>query len=277
MKAVILAGGYANRLRSVTNNGEIAKTLLPIEAEGKCQPILYFLLDKIKDLKNVDEIIVVVNDMYYSQIKEACKKYKIKTKFTIVSDGSNGPDEAKGANFAIFTANKAISKESQDTILVMASDNYFQFDLNKFVDKYNEISSSVCEPINMVISKVYPDSAREFIAKNFGILNIGYDKQIISLDEKPGIENLKTNNVSLALYLFNRLDLNKIVEYMQQNNNDKKKRDSLGYFINYTIHNSPTYTYEIDGEFCDIGTPEEYQKMKPKHTTNDIYNKNTEI
>ena len=63
MKAVILAGGYANRLRSVTDNGRIAKTLLPIDVEGKTQPILYFLLDKIHSLKGVDEIIGVVNDL----------------------------------------------------------------------------------------------------------------------------------------------------------------------------------------------------------------------
>ncbi len=263
MKAVILAGGYANRLRSVTNGGKIAKTLLPIEAEGKNQPILYYLLDKIHDTKNIDEIIVVVNDLYKEQIKQACKDYDSSIKFTMVSDGSNGPEQAKGANYAILMANKTIPLNYRDNILVMASDNYFEFDLNELVDKFDEISSKSQQPINMVISKVYPDSEREFIANNFGILNVGKNKRIISLDEKPGIENLKTNNVSLAIYMFNRSDLDKIEEYMELNKLDKKRRDSLGYFVNYTIEHTPTYTYEIDGEFCDIGTPEEYRKMEP--------------
>lgn len=275
MKAVILAGGYANRLRSVTDNGRIAKTLLPIEAEGKNQPILYFLLDKIHAIKDIDEIIVVVNDLYKKQISNACKNYQSSVKFTIVSDGSNGPEQAKGANYAILMANKTIPQDYEDNVLVMASDNYFEFDLNEMVDKYDDISSHVCEPINMVISKVYPDSEREYIANNFGILNLGYDKKINSLDEKPGIENLKTNNVSLAIYMFNRPDLNKIGEYMEQNKSDKKRRDSLGYFINYTIQNSPTYTYEIDGEFCDIGTPDEYYKMRPAEIIYDIYYSNS--
>ena len=275
MKAVILAGGYANRLRSVTDNGRIAKTLLPIEAEGKNQPILYFLLDKIHAIKDIDEIIVVVNDLYKKQISNACKNYQSSVKFTIVSDGSNGPEQAKGANYAILMANKTIPQDYEDNVLVMASDNYFEFDLNEIVDKYDDISSHVCEPINMVISKVYPDSEREYIANNFGILNLGYDKKINSLDEKPGIENLKTNNVSLAIYMFNRPDLNKIGEYMEQNKSDKKRGDSLGYFINYTIQNSPTYTYEIDGEFCDIGTPDEYYKMRPAEIIYDIYYSNS--
>ena len=265
MKAVILAGGYANRLRPVTDNGRIAKTLLPIDVEGKTQPILYFLLDKIHSLKGVDEIIVVVNDLYHNQIKKACQDYNSKINFTLVSDGSNSPEQAKGANYAILKANNTIPYSYDDKILVMASDNYFEFDLNELVKKYDDLASQSPRPINMVSSKVYPDSDREYIAKNFGILNINKNKRIISLDEKPGIENLKTNNVSLAIYLFNRADLDKIETYMEQNKMDKKKCDSLGYFINYTIEKSPTYTYEIDGEFCDIGTPDEYKKLATLH------------
>lgn len=263
MKAVILAGGYANRLRSITDNGRIAKTLLPIEVKGKTQPILYFLLDKIHSIKSVDEIIVVVNDLYHDQIKKACQDYNSKINFTLVSDGSNSPESAKGANYAILKANNTIPISYEDKILVMASDNYFEFDLNELVKKYDDLTMQPPRPINMVLSKVYPDSEREYIAKNFGILNIGKSKRIISLDEKPGIENLKSNNVSLAIYIFNRTDLDKIETYMEQNKLDKNKRDSLGYFINFTIENSPTYTYEIDGEFCDIGTPDEYRKLAP--------------
>lgn len=263
MKAVILAGGYANRLRSVTNNGEIAKTLLPIEAEGKTQPILYFLLDKIHSLKNVDEIIVVVNDKYHDQIKSACQEYQKKINITLVSDGSNCPEQAKGANYAMLKANSVIPNSYDDKILVMASDNYFEFDLADMVKNYDELSSASSRPINMVASKAYPDSDREYIAKNFGILNISKSGRIISLDEKPGIENLKSNNVSLAIYMFNRADLDQIEQYMEENKFDPKNRDALGRFLNWLAQHFPTYTFAIYGNFYDIGTPDEYRKLAP--------------
>ena len=67
MKAVILGAGYATMLRSVTNNGEIAKPLLDIYAEGKTQSILYFLLDKLFKTNFFDEVIVITNNKYYNQ------------------------------------------------------------------------------------------------------------------------------------------------------------------------------------------------------------------
>ena len=255
MKVVILAGGYANRLRSVTNNGEIAKTLLEITAEGKTQPILYFLLDKVRELPAVDNIILVANDKYKDQIVNAIHEYASENKcpkFTIISDGSNSPEHAMGANFALNLA---------DACIPAACDNYFDFDLNDLYAFYTKMENQTGGPVNVVASKLYPDSEREFIANNFGILNVDKDKRILSLDEKPGIENIKTNNVSLALYMFNRDDLGLIDTYMSITT-DKKKRDSLGYFINYVTQRTDSFTYEISGAFCDIGTPDEYYKMK---------------
>ncbi len=264
MKVVILAGGYANRLRSVTNNGEIAKTLLEITAEGKTQPILYFLLDKVRELPAVDNIILVANDKYKDQIVNAIHEYASENKcpkFTIISDGSNSPEHAMGANFALNLADACIPAEYDQPILVTACDNYFDFDLNDLYAFYTKMENQTGGPVNVVASKLYPDSEREFIANNFGILNVDKDKRILSLDEKPGIENIKTNNVSLALYMFNRDDLGLIDTYMSITT-DKKKRDSLGYFINYVTQRTDSFTYEISGAFCDIGTPDEYYKMK---------------
>lgn len=270
MKIVILAGGYATRLESRTNGGEVAKTLLPITVEGKTQPILYFILDKINQIqtvKDISEIIVVTNAKYYNQIKEACKEWKVNNPrkngellFTILNDGSKNKSEAIGANMDMNLANRYISPNSEEHILVMASDNYFDFDLDDFLiyGQYKEIMHG---PSNLVVSKVYPDSDREFIAKNFGILNLGAENHILSLDEKPGIENCKSNNVSLALYLFNRHDFALLDHYLTLKQDNKKERDSLGYFINYLVQNAKSFTFPHLGTFYDIGTPDEYDKL----------------
>ncbi len=259
MKAVILAGGYASRLRSVTNDGEIAKTMLPITVNGEEKPILFHLMEKIEKMPNVDEIIIVVNDKYKKQITEAMFFYQPKKQVSIYSDGSNSPENAKGANAAIQIANQHIPEHYFGDILVMASDNYFEFDLMDLYYYFEQLKADWGDDVNLVVSKKYPNKDKEFIAKNFGILNIDKNNRILSLDEKPGIENLKSNNVSLALYIFNRYDLKLIENYMAEATG--KARDSLGYFINYIIQNCASFTYPIKGTFLDIGTPEEYYRL----------------
>lgn len=259
MKVVILAGGYANRLRSVTNNGEIAKTMLPIYADGQDKPILYHLLEKVERLQSVDEIIIIVNDKYKQQIRDAVNFYQAIKPVSIYSDGSNDPENAKGANVALQIANQHIPADYRGDVMVMASDNYFEFKLEDLISYYEMLKDEFGNNINIIASKEYPDGDREYIAKNFGILNIGEGNKIVGLDEKPGIENLKSNNVSLALYMFNRLDLTLVEDYMQQATG--KARDALGYFVNYMINNTDCFTYPVVGKFLDIGTPEEYYKL----------------
>ena len=267
MKAIILAAGYANRLRSVTNDGAIAKTLLPIEIDGKGQPILYFLLDKIKRTKDISETIVISNQKYYKQIKEACENYPMDN-ISIISNGTKDPSEAKGANADLSLALELLNDSNED-VLVLASDNYFEFELDDLVKYYNSLNEFE-DNVNIVASKKYPESMKSYIADKFGILDTSSNKKVVSLDEKPGIENIKTTNVSLALYIFNREDFNKLDTFLDIYKDDKKKRDSLGYFINYMIHNTNMYTYEFDTAFYDIGTPDEYYQIAYKEE-NKVY------
>ncbi len=265
MKVVILAGGYATRLMSVTEQGKIAKTLLPINVDGKPRPILHHLLEKVAVLDEVDEIILIVNDKYKQQINDSCAIFaavnNCNKQISIYSDGSTSPENATGANNAMRVANGHIPANYRGQIMVMASDNYFEFPLSDLADYYYNLQDKFGDYINVIVSKVYPDNQREFIAKNFGILNVDENNQILSLDEKPGIENLKSNNVSLALYVLNRQDFALIDQYMDMTT-DPKKRDSMGYFVNYLITtNQNCYTYPYKGLFCDIGTPDEYYSL----------------
>lgn len=269
MKAVILAGGYATRLRTITNNGEFPKTLLPIDVDGNPRPILFHMLEKIVKLKQVDEIIIVANEKYKQQIKDSCDLFYSTNEIydkslTILSDGSTGPENATGANNAIRVANAHIPANYRGNVLVMASDNYFELDLNTLLKYYDDLQDNYGDYINLIVSKVYPDSEREFIAKHYGIICADKYNHISSLDEKPGIENLKSNNVSLALYILNRQDFGEIDNYMAITE-DVKKRDNLGCFINHLITTCQNcYTYPFTGTFYDIGTPTEYNALCPK-------------
>ena len=228
MKAVIIAAGYATRLTNVTNNGEIAKTLLPINVNGTTKPILHFLLDKLEVLPVLDEIIVVTNNKYKNQIIDSINQHGSTVPVQILSDGTTQAP-AKGANMAMKIANDHISEDYSGEILVLGSDNYFEFSLLNMYYQFQDLCAEYGDDVNIIASKTYPESDREFIAKNFGILETDKDNYITDLAEKPGIENLKSNNVSLASYMFNRQDFDLINYYMQYAQG--KQRDSLGYFI----------------------------------------------
>ncbi len=266
MKAVILAAGYATRLRSVTNNGELAKPLLEITAEGKTQPILYFLLDKFFDTEFFDEVIVITNNKYYKQFYKAAHEYektgKAKCPINVLNDGTNSTEEAKGANGDLLIANNYIPAKYNDQVFVVAGDNYFDFSINKVLEFYDTIwRDSYMQDVNVVVSKHYPESEKEDIANKFGILDMRNNFRVVSLDEKPGIENIKSTNVCLATYIFNRADFALIDYYYNHVAQTKKERDSLGYFINYIIHNTMTFTYPFEGTFIDIGSPEDYYSL----------------
>lgn len=263
MKVVILAGGYATRLVSVTNNGKIAKPLLPISAEGKTQPMLYFILDKIKCLGSlVDEIVLLTNEKYYVQMRNACTDYDGVLPITVLSDGSTCPENMRGANGTLSIANDYIGDYEGD-VLVLAGDNYFDFslkDLVKFHKEKTQNNTSKIYNVNTVVSKRYPESDKAYIADKFGILNLE-GQRVLALEEKPGINNIKSTNACLAVYLFNRQDFGLINNYMHAFESEPKMRDSLGYFINYIISKSKTYTYAFEGKFIDIGSPADYYSM----------------
>ncbi len=164
MKAVIIAAGYATRLTNVTNNGEIAKTLLPINVNGTTKPILHFLLDKLEVLPVLDEIIVVTNNKYKNQIIDSINQHGSTVPVQILSDGTTQAP-AKGANMAMKIANDHISEDYSGEILVLGSDNYFEFSLESMYYDYQTCCANINDDINFIASKTYPDKDKEFIAK----------------------------------------------------------------------------------------------------------------
>lgn len=263
MKVVILAAGYATRLSEVTNNGEIAKTVLPIKKEGKIQPMLYFLLDKINEIENrdieIDEIIVATNGKYFKQIEEICNSYKSEIPIKVISNGTFSKEEALGANGDLQFINKKLS--TTDNVLVVASDNYFDFKLSDLVKKFLEKREETALDISMIVSKQFPLSQMEYVQKGFAMLKVSASGKIESMIEKPLISigrMVDSQQGAIACYLLNKKHLDKVDEYMEIYKDNKQKRDALGHFIGWLADNFDVYNFSFSGEFVDIGTPEQY-------------------
>ena len=273
MKVIILAAGYATRLEPVTK-GKIAKTLLPICAEGTRQPILYYIFDKLfyyneRFGDTIQEIYVLSNEKYKESIEKACEKYlesaEINIPINVVSDGTTCKEEALGANGDLKFMNDHMSRNSTDNdVLIIAGDNYFDFDLVHFFHDYYLAKVNSNSSITMVVSKEFPEEQREYVHNGFAILDVDEDGRVLSMIEKPAKDGIKldSNKGAICMYLMDRKHLDLIDKYMETYKDNPKLRDSIGYFIGYLAKNTPTYNFSFNSNFVDIGTPEEYEKMQ---------------
>lgn len=273
MKVIILAAGYATRLETVTN-GKIAKTLLPICAEGTRQPILYYILDKLfyyneRFGNTIQEINVLSNEKYKESIEQACEKYlenaEINIPINVVSDGTTCKEEELGANGDLKFMNDHMSRYSTDNdVFIIAGDNYFNFRLEDLIHDYYLAKAESAGPTTMVVSKDFPEEQREYVHNGFAILDVDEDGRVLSMIEKPAKDGIKldSNKGAMCMYLMDRKNLDLIDNYMEEYKDNPKLRDSIGYFISFLAKNTPTYNFSFNSNFVDIGTPEEYEKMQ---------------
>lgn len=274
MKVVMLAAGYATRLESVTDGGKIAKTMLSIsDSNGKKQPMLYHLLDKINEVNNpernfpIDEIVIVTNEKYRKQIFEACKNYGSWIDIKIISNGCKDKSESKGANADLQLGLDYVKGSGAD-VMILASDNYFDFSLVDLMNEFDNKSVSD-DDISMIVTKTFPEEKKDYYHNGFAIVESDENGLITNFVEKPAKDGIEINShdAAIALYLLRSSNVKLIDKYMEKYNDlsnpvHKKKRDSLGYFGRYITKHSPTYNYSIGNSlFIDIGTPEEYAKV----------------
>ena len=116
MKAIVLAAGYATRLRPLTDTW--AKELLPVG--GK--PILTSIVESIETVAEVDEVHVVTNARKAPAFVEWAQGREV----TVHDDGTSTNEDRLGAigdmQFVIERAG------IDDDLLVIAGDNLFEFD-----------------------------------------------------------------------------------------------------------------------------------------------------
>jgi len=91
-------------------------------------------------------------------------------------------------------------------------------------------------------------------AKRFGVISLDENNRIIDFEEKP--ENPKSKIISHSLYIFPKEFLKDIGEYMKTDLN----KDGPGYLIKHFHKTRQMNGFLVNGEFFDIGIPEDYEK-----------------
>ncbi len=240
MKCIILCAGYATRLYPLTLNKP--KALLPL----KEKLLLDHIVEKIEEIKDINEIFVVTNDKFYENFVDWKESREFSKKIVIINDNTKENGARLGGIGDLWFV---IEKENiKEDLFVIAGDNLFDFNLNGFVNFFKEKKKK-----NTIGLYDIKDLSK---ASNFGILEINKDNKITSFEEKP--EHPKSSLVSTALYLYTKEELKKIEEYMKTDNS----KEGPGYLIPYFMNFQDVNGYVFNGKWWDVGSKEIYEEIK---------------
>ena len=238
MKALILAAGYATRLYPLTIDRP--KALLPIA--GK--PILDYIVDEIETIDEVNSLVIISNDKFYTNFEEWKKTRKTRLDVTVLNDNTTDDTNKLGAvgdiNYAIETLG------IDEDILVMAGDNIFTFPLKDFSDFYKAKNSDT------ILAKRI-DNINDL--KRMGNALLDSDNKVLDMVEKPQVP--PSNIAVYAVYMYKKDTVPMIKQYLAEGGNP----DAPGFFPSWLHKKKDVYAYVFNGDCYDIGTPESYKEV----------------
>jgi glucose-1-phosphate thymidylyltransferase len=227
VKALILAAGYATRLRPLTDTW--AKELLPVGG----RPIIDSIVDSITEVDEVDEIHVVTN----ARKASAFEAWADGGAVVVHDDGTVSNDDRLGAIGDL----RFVIEEAQvdDDLLVIAGDNLFEFSLVDFVGFWHGKPPGSAVAVRDVDSRV--------LARRYGIVALDQDDRIVEFVEKP--HDPPSTLAATATYLFAREHVRLVGTYLEEGN----VPDQPGRFVAWLHRREPVYGWRFDGEWFDIG------------------------
>jgi len=225
MKALILAAGYATRLRPLTDS--IAKPLLPVGG----RPMVDWILDRIAET-SADEVHLVTNARFAGDFE----RWAADKDVHVHNDGTSSNEDRLGAIGDIDFVG------IDDDLLVIASDNLFDYSLADY-EAYWRAKGGSC-------IAVY-DVGDPELAKKYGIVDVDADDRVTNFVEKPS--NPPTTLCATATYLYRREHAALISAYLAEGN----APDQPGNFVAWLYGRAPVYAYRFPGEWYDIGDHEQ--------------------
>lgn len=242
MKALVLAAGYGTRLYSVIK--DTPKPLL--EVNGKT--LVNYLLDKIRDIPDLNEVIVVSNNKFYPVFEEWADQQDFPCPIKIVNDGTNVPEERLGSigDIDYVLQNVAID----DDVIVLGGDNLFDYSL----DEYISFSKDMHESVTIGLYDI-GDLEQ---AKLFGVVAVDENRKITSFEEKPA--QPKSTLIAMCFYYLPKKTLTLVREYL----NEVEKSDTAGDYIRWLCNKNDVYGYKFSGKWYDIGSVESLKEAQEK-------------
>jgi glucose-1-phosphate thymidylyltransferase len=230
MKAIILAGGYATRLQPLTDN--LAKGLLPVGG----RPIVDWILDRIREVGEIDEVNVVTNSRFAGDFELWAA---FQPDVVVHNDGTTSNEDRLGAiGDVLFTLERG---GIDDHVLVVAGDNLFDYSLADYVAFWRAKGVASAVAVH--------DVGDRRLASQYGIVDVADDDRVVGFVEKPA--EPATTLAATATYLYHREHIPLVARYLAEGN----APDQPGSFIAWLHEREPVYAYSFPGAWADIGDP----------------------
>ena len=229
MKAVILAAGYATRLRPLTD--DVPKHLLPVGD----RPMLDWVLDRVREVEDVDAIHLVTNSRFASTFEAWAGPHGV----TVHDDGTTSNEDRLGAVGDLRLVVEAAELED-DELLVLAGDNLFELSLPRFVEWWR----AKPQPASAVPLHDVGDLE---LATNYGIAATDGEDRIVRFLEKPS--DPPSTLASTLIYLLAPDHVQPVRTYLEEG----QSPDNAGSFLGWLAGREPVYGYRFEGSWYDIG------------------------
>jgi glucose-1-phosphate thymidylyltransferase len=232
VKAIVLAAGYATRLRPLTD--EVPKPLLPVGG----RPMIEWILDRLADVDEVDGVHVVTNSRYADVFRVWADPRDV----AVHDDGTTTNEDRLGAigdiQFAIDAAGLG-----GDDLLAIAGDNLFDFSLRDMVSWWRGKGTASAVAVY--------DVGDPELAKQFGVVALDEDERVAAFVEKP--EEPPSTLAATATYIYHRDHVPLVARYLAEGN----PPDQPGRLIAWLHRREPVYGYRFEGEWYDVGSREQ--------------------
>ncbi|MFA6599702.1 MAG: nucleotidyltransferase family protein [Candidatus Omnitrophota bacterium] len=239
MKVILLCAGYATRLYPLTKDKP--KPLLPVGG----RPILEWTLDRLVRVQGVERVFVVTNERFSGHFEAWNPSSRYPWPIETVNDHTTSNEDRLGAigDLRYTLVEKGVASED---LLVIAGDNFFDFDLKEFVD-----FASAKRPHPVIA--VY-DVADKELAKNYGLVRTDASGKILEFYEKP--ENPPTTLASCGLYWLPGETRVLLDRYLAEGHNC----DQPGHYMRWLAEADKLFAIPLRGRWLDIGDPVSYDK-----------------
>jgi glucose-1-phosphate thymidylyltransferase len=219
VKALILAAGYATRLRPLTDN--FPKQLLPVGG----RPIVDWIVDNIRRA-GIDDIHLVTNARFAPLFEEWSQGV------TIHDDGTSTNETRLGAIGDIRFVGL------DDDALIVAGDNLFDYELADLLAFWQERQGAAV---------AVHDVGSNELAKMYGVIAVDADGRIVDFTEKPA--EPASTLVATATYVYTRAQLRLVDTYLAEGN----PPDQPGHLVAWLYRREPVYAYAFAGGWYDVG------------------------
>ena len=235
IKAMIMAAGVGSRLDPLTQL--VPKPLVPIAN----RPVMDILFENLSSLGVKD----VISNTYYlaDQIIDRYKQNNFGINFNYIKEES-----LSGTAGGLKKCQYFFSEG--DTFLVLSADGLSNADIEKGIEIHRNSNAIATIGIKEVPMEEVP---------HFGVVVTDDDGYIKEFQEKPSIEDAKSNFINTGIYIFDY----KIFDYIPADTfYDFAKNLCPKLLVERQIN-----TFEIKEYWSDIGTLDQY-----KQSTQDLFN-----